>query len=126
MVDLDEKRLEKLLYNLISNGIKYSDLNKTDPFVLVKMMQDEHFYQISVSDNGEGIEEKHHLNIFDMFYRASVKKNGTGLGLYLCKEIVLKLEGELTLQSQKGKGSEFIIKLPKIKFQKNEVFFDRR
>ena len=116
MVDLDEKRLEKLLYNLISNGIKYSDASKVDPFVLVTMMQDDNFYQITVSDNGEGIEERHHKNIFDMFYRASVKKNGTGLGLYLCKEIVSKMKGELTLKSQRGVGSEFFIKLPKTKY----------
>jgi signal transduction histidine kinase len=60
-------------------------------------------------DNGEGIEEVHQERIFEMFYRASNTAPGTGLGLYICKEILNNIGGTITLDSVAGEGSVFTI-----------------
>ena len=62
-----------------------------------------------MEDNGEGIEEIHRERIFDMFYRASNSAPGTGLGLYICKEILNNIGGTITLDSVSGEGSVFTI-----------------
>jgi signal transduction histidine kinase len=67
---------------------------------------------MTVSDNGEGISEKNLGRIFEMFYRASNSSAGTGLGLYICKEIATKLGGEITISSVLGEGTQTLITLP--------------
>ena len=112
-VNLDLKRIEKLLYNLISNGIKYKDSAKEQPFVHVHLHRSDTDYIIEVEDNGEGISPENQKRVFDMFYRASVSASGTGLGLYLCKELVSKMNGEILLDSEAGKGTKITVTLPR-------------
>jgi len=64
-------------------------------------------YVISISDNGIGIEKQYQPNVFNMFYRASDKSKGSGLGLYIVKETIQKMNGAITLVSEFAKGSEF-------------------
>lgn len=109
----DKKRIEKVLYNLISNGIKYSNPQASESFVKVKIIDGHDFFTIEVLDNGEGIKEEDQAKVFNMFYRASVSSSGTGLGLYLCQELVNKMKGNITLQSQKGYGTQIKVTLPK-------------
>jgi signal transduction histidine kinase len=66
-----------------------------------------------VEDNGVGIKPDHHEKIFDMFYRASENSKGSGLGLYIAREAVKKLGGQITVESELGKGTRFRIILPK-------------
>ena len=67
---------------------------------------------IIVEDNGEGIPPQKIEKIFDMFYRASRNSNGSGLGLYIVKEIVNKLGGTIDVESEVNKGTKFIVKIP--------------
>jgi len=64
-----------------------------------------------VADNGEGIEKRHHDKIFDMFYRASERSQGTGLGLYIVKETLARIGGSVELHSKPGTGTTFKITL---------------
>jgi signal transduction histidine kinase len=102
--------INTILQNLIENAIKYSRLN--DPFVKISVYQTNGFVQISVDDNGLGIDEAHQAKIFDMFYRASERAKGSGLGLYILKRAVERLNGTITLKSKPMEGSTFIVTLP--------------
>ena len=68
--------------------------------------------KINIEDNGLGIAEEHKSKIFEMFYRASEKSQGSGLGLYIVKETLVKLKGSIQLDSNLGQGSRFTIRLP--------------
>jgi signal transduction histidine kinase len=69
-------------------------------------------FQLIIEDNGEGIRKDLQEKIFDMFYRASENSKGSGLGLYIVKEMVEKMGGTIKVSSEWGKGSQFIIDLP--------------
>ena len=113
IVEMDKSRVEILLKNLISNGIKYRRRATEGSFVKVAVRSVEDDYHIIVSDNGEGISEENKQKVFEMFYRASSASSGTGLGLYICKDIVEKMKGTLHLNSQSGVGTEISLILPK-------------
>jgi signal transduction histidine kinase len=102
--------INTILQNLIENAIKYSKTNK--PFVKISVHQKIDFIQISVEDNGQGIDEIHQAKIFDMFYRASERTKGSGLGLYILKRAVERLNGTIELKSIPLEGSTFIVTLP--------------
>lgn len=108
----DKSLINNILHNVIINAIKYSDRNKTNPFVKIasKVINDK--VELIIEDNGEGIAEELQKNIFDMFFRGNTKSSGTGLGLYIVKNAVEKLGGEIELISKEGKGSKFTIILP--------------
>lgn len=103
----NQNYLSVVLKNLIENGIKYNDKVKKEIVVSGKLKDDK--YEISVSDNGIGIDEQYFDHIFNMFERLHNRKDydGTGLGLSICKKIVNQLGGEISLTSKKGKGSTF-------------------
>ena len=65
-----------------------------------------------ISDNGEGIRESYIEKIFDMFYRASNTSSGSGLGLYICREVLKKLNGTISVKSEEGKGTSFTVMVP--------------
>lgn len=108
----DKNRISIVLNNLISNGIRYCDTRSNQPFVEVNL----HFRGkeacIVVKDNGIGIDKGMHDRIFEMFYRGSEKSTGSGLGLYIAKEAVNRLNGRITVQSERDKGSIFSVYLP--------------
>lgn len=109
----DKYRLSTLLKNIIGNAVKYRKTGINDSYVHFKMAETDQKIIISVEDNGEGIAEENIGKIFKMFYRGSNTGIGTGLGLYICKEIVDKLGGSLEVVSKFGEGSKFMITLPK-------------
>lgn len=102
--------INTILQNLIENAIKYSKPN--DPFVKISVHQKSDFIQISVADNGIGIDESHQAKIFDMFFRASERTKGSGLGLYILKRAVERLNGTIELKSKPQEGSTFVVTLP--------------
>jgi signal transduction histidine kinase/ligand-binding sensor domain-containing protein len=110
----DVKRLEIVLFNLISNAIKYHNTNQASPLISIRVSHTSDRCLIDVEDNGWGIDKQHQENIFKMFYRADEKSTGSGLGLFIAKEAVEKLKGNLTVQSTPGKGSVFRINIPSI------------
>ncbi len=112
MITTDKTRLKIVLSNLIGNAIKYSDLKKNYPSVILKAEVNEAIATISIIDNGIGIDKAQQPKIFDMFYRASESSKGSGLGLYIVKESLDKLHGEIRVESEIGIGSTFNIYLP--------------
>ncbi|WP_456462281.1 PAS domain-containing sensor histidine kinase [Reichenbachiella sp.] len=110
----DKRRIEVILANLISNAIKYQDLNKSSQNIEISITESKELNQISivVEDNGVGIEERSQDKIFDMFYRASDRSKGAGLGLYIIKETVEKMNGSIELLSKEGKFTKFTVALP--------------
>lgn len=111
-VATDGGRLSILINNLLTNAIKYHDLTKPSPFVDVIFENSETELGLTIRDNGRGIEVKHHDKIFNMFYRASKNSEGSGLGLYIVKEMVEKLNGTIEWKSTYGQGTEFKIRIP--------------
>lgn len=111
----DKQRITIILYNLISNAIKYYDKNKSDSYIRILISEDaKNQVSIVVEDNGIGIGEEHHKRIFEMFYRATNQVKGTGLGLSIVKGAIEKLGGNITLASDVGKGCKFTIKFPNL------------
>lgn len=99
--------------NLIQNGLKYNQNQEPTVEIWAKNGADK--LQIYVHDNGIGIESQYHDQVFDFFKRlhSSSEYEGTGLGLALCKRIIESYEGTIWLESKLGKGSTFIVELPK-------------
>ena len=108
----DPKRLKIILSNLISNSVKYHNYKQEKPFIEVKSYRINGEVFIGVKDNGQGIKPEFLNNIFDMFYRASDSSEGSGLGLYIVKDTVAKINGKLNVESTYGKGSVFTLSLP--------------
>ena len=108
----DKGRLRVIFNNLLSNAIKYHDIDKKEPAIKIKAKQGKRYLQIDFIDNGQGIASENLDQIFNMFYRASESSEGSGLGLYIAKEMTEKLEGKLLVESHLGEGSKFTLKLP--------------
>lgn len=102
--------LNAIIQNLIENAIKYS--RQESPYVHITIKEELGWIVIGVEDNGQGIPHEYQTKIFEMFYRASQQVNGTGLGLYILKRSVDRLNGKIEIQSDLGMGSRFTIKLP--------------
>lgn len=108
----DSSRLRVILNNLLSNSIKYADRNKAELVITITASGSFNSFTFSVEDNGDGIAEDHQDKIFNMFYRASEKASGSGLGLYIVKETLEKMNGTISHQSTLGKGSLFTVTIP--------------
>jgi signal transduction histidine kinase len=102
--------LNTILQNLVENAIKYA--RNDSPFVKIEIFQNEKDVMLVVEDNGHGIPKEHQSKIFEMFYRASHNVNGTGLGLYILKRSLDKLNGTIDIKSEVGVGSTFTVVLP--------------
>ncbi len=98
-----------ILQNLIENSIKYIRQDAKKPYVLVQVYTKDDFLYIKVKDNGQGISEQHQEKIYDMFFRANDKADGSGLGLYILKRAVERLHGSVMLKSKPGKGASFTV-----------------
>ncbi|MBT3935202.1 MAG: HAMP domain-containing histidine kinase [Bacteroidetes bacterium] len=105
--------LEKVLVNIISNGIRY---NKESGKLIVKLQRDNRLILISITDEGIGISASDIPKIYEEFFRSSEAKQtakiGTGLGLAIVKRFVGKLNGHISVTSELGAGTTFVIKLP--------------
>lgn len=107
----DAFRIRTILNNLISNALKYSKAD-SESFVNIHILINDEQCQLSLSDNGEGIDPKNLEAIFKLFFRASTKSQGNGIGLYIIKEMVHFLKGTIDVTSEKGKGTTFTLVLP--------------
>ena len=112
IIQADYNQMKIILGNLISNAVKYHDLTKHSPFIAVSCKRGKGACTIMVEDNGQGIAPENHQRIFEMFFRASIGTEGTGLGLYIVREAVNKLKGEVMVASTLGEGSVFTVTIP--------------
>jgi signal transduction histidine kinase len=110
----DRMHITSVIYNLIDNALKYS---KGSPNINIELASISNELQLSVSDNGIGIASDYSDKIFDKFFRVPSGDHhnikGYGLGLSYVAEVVRKHHGTINLETELGKGSRFIIKLPK-------------
>ncbi|MEQ8238137.1 MAG: two-component regulator propeller domain-containing protein, partial [Cyclobacteriaceae bacterium] len=108
----DRDKLEKVLYNLISNAFKYTPAHGE---ISVHLSQINGIVKVIVTDNGEGISKDHAERIFDRYYEIPKKKlagkykQGSGIGLAIAKNLMDLHKGELSVSSEEGKGSSFIM-----------------
>ncbi|MDP5061606.1 MAG: PAS domain-containing sensor histidine kinase, partial [Maribacter sp.] len=108
----DSKRISVLLNNFISNAIKYHDLDKESPSIWINVKTNNKEATIVIKDNGVGMAEDQLERIFEMFYRVSSKVMGSGIGLFIVKEVITKLKGTIEATSNIGEGSTFTIRIP--------------
>lgn len=103
--------LEDVLYNLISNAIKYGGENRS---IIINLWHEDQFVRFSVTDNGFGIPDEYLDKIFEKFFRIESynKEKGTGLGLSYTREIVRKHSGEITVESNSTFGTRFTVSIP--------------
>ncbi len=110
----DKKLLKNILYNLITNAIKYSPEEKN---IDIRVNVEESIFEIEIQDQGIGIPEDEQAQLFERFFRAKNATNiqGTGLGLSIVKKYVELLKGSIAFTSEYGKGSIFRLTIPNIK-----------
>lgn len=111
----DKERTCQVLSNLLTNAIKYSPSGDK---IIIRLTEQENQIHCSVQDFGLGIAAEKQARIFDRFYRVSGERNnvisGFGLGLYICSQIIRRLNGKIGLSSIPGEGSVFYFSVPKI------------
>ena len=109
----DYQKIQQILYNLVSNAIKYSPENDE---VEISISTDDEIYKITVHDNGIGIDKKYHGKIFAKFVQLdsayTKKESSTGLGLTITKELVELHGGKISVISEINNGSTFIVEIP--------------
>lgn len=110
----DPYRLQRILMNLISNAIKFTHQGSID--LSVSLVEHKRILRFIIKDSGIGIDEKHQDFIYERFTKSTPSNKGfykgLGTGLWIVKEFVQELNGEIHLKSQLGKGSTFTILLP--------------
>lgn len=118
----DKHRLLIVLNNLYSNAIKYHIPHHPEAFIQVNVWVNENILFFQVKDNGMGMNKEVQNRIFDMFFRGSETSSGSGLGLYIVKEVVSKMNGNITVDSKPGEGSTFTVSWPvKVLKEKEKV-----
>ena len=110
----DEMRIEQVIVNFLTNAIKYSPGTGE---IQIKVVAEPDRIYVGVKDFGIGMTEEHYKNVFDKYYRVeetSLRFQGLGMGLFICKQIIERHGGEIGVISKPGAGSEFYFYLPTI------------
>ena len=110
----DMKQMDKVLFNLLSNAFKYT-MNQGE--ISIRVKDENGTIHIEIADTGVGISKEDTRHLFNRFYQGNNQQGqehspGTGIGLALTKQIVEKYHGQVTVESEEGKGSTFILQLP--------------
>jgi signal transduction histidine kinase len=109
-VQADRVRVEQVIYNLLTNAIKYS---RPETRIRIGAFQSAHFAQVFIADRGQGIPADQISRVFDRYFRVdSRRSSGLGLGLDIVKQIVQQHGGTVGVRSQEGRGSIFRFSLP--------------
>ncbi len=110
---MDEQRLRQVVLNLLDNAAKYGG---TEPQIVLSLVVSDEIAEVRVRDGGSGIPYEDQRHIFERFFRsqkpATGTKKGFGIGLYVTKQIVDRMGGELSFVSDEGRGTEFTLRLP--------------
>jgi len=113
----DRWRLKVILNNVISNAIRYR--NGRDPVIRINVDVTEKGAELCIEDNGKGIAKEHLKHVCRMFYRATDDGAGSGLGLYIVKEAIDKLNGSITIDSVEGTGTTVQLLIPEVGVHSN-------
>lgn len=105
-------RIKTILTNLISNSLKYLDSSKEKSFLKLNVLVNEKEAIFRIQDNGIGIEQQYLKKIFDQFFRATVHSYGNGIGLFIVKDTIERLNGRINVTSTFGKGTTFEVTIP--------------
>ena len=109
-ITFSRRKIRSIIYNLINNAIKFKS-SERQPKIVVTTNKENEFMVISVKDNGIGIDESKLDAIFSKYYRSENAIEGSGIGLYLVKELVCNAGGKILVKSQLDKGTEFQVYL---------------
>lgn len=109
-INTDKYKLSQAIYNILTNAYKYTDIGGK---VIITCKAMATSIQITIEDNGPGIKKEEQAKIFDAYYRSSsfTDKEGEGIGLYVAKENIMKINGTLKVESELNEGSKFIISI---------------
>lgn len=122
IVRFDYLKLERAILNLISNAIKFNTENES---VIVSITHNSNFVNISIRDYGVGIPRERLEQIFNTFYNVEERltkiSEGSGVGLCLSKHLIEIHNGKLTVNSELDKGTDFIISIPNVHYNDNEI-----
>lgn len=111
-VDGDSLRLKQVLINLLSNAIKYTDKGHVDLSAELEENGDDLLLKVTVKDTGTGIPKSKQAKLFSPYYQAGGHRPGTGLGLYLCRQLIKLQRGEIALESEEGQGCSVRFSIP--------------
>jgi signal transduction histidine kinase len=117
----DVRRLKVIVNNLLSNALHYYDKEKAQPYLNIRAEIIGNDFVIIFQDNGIGIHSDHLDRVFEMFYRATDQNTGSGLGLYIVKDAIDKLNGVIKLDSVFYKGTTIQMHIPKSDILNNET-----
>ena len=125
---VDPQRIRQILFNLIGNAVKFTEAGEIRLTIRFDKTEDNHDQEgtgklvISVSDTGCGISAENQKMLMQPFVQVQgpSSKKGTGLGLFICRQLASRMGGELTLSSELGKGTTFTVTLPKVGFSMKE------
>jgi signal transduction histidine kinase len=109
---VDAFRMSVILNNLISNAVKYQKPEEPNPVVRLVVDVNENEANILIEDNGVGIIDDHLNSIFQMFFRSNFSVTGLGIGLYIVKEALTRIGGEIAVDSTYGLGTRFKLRVP--------------
>lgn len=110
----DSFRLKQIMVNLLSNAIKYTNTGGITVNAKLSRVKQQSRLEVSIIDTGMGISQEQQTNLFSKYYQTNSAKGktGTGLGLYICKQMVELQKGEISVKSQAGTGSTFQFYIP--------------
>ena len=107
----DRLELKRLITNLVGNSLKFTDVGKIS-IELRPSLPDFPTVTVAICDTGTGIPQSDLANLFERFRRGNHKRSNSGLGLYLCTQIVEAHSGKISVTSKVGEGSTFSVELP--------------
>ena len=111
----DERRIKSIIHNIMSNSVKYADSSKDQSWLQIKVIIDMNRCVMTFTDNGQGISPDNQSKVFDMFFRGTAQRSGSGLGLYIVKEMTERIGGKVSLESTLGIGTSFQLELPNLR-----------
>ena len=111
----DERRIKSIIHNIMSNSVKYADSTKEQCLLQVSVHVDDERCLLTFTDNGQGISPENQAKVFEMFYRATAQRSGSGLGLYIVKEMTERIGGKVSLQSTPHVGTTVTIDVPNLR-----------
>ncbi len=110
----DESRIRIIINNILLNAIKFHEEDSNSKEINIRVFSTHEKSIVEVEDNGIGIDPEHHEKIFEMFFRGVHKNAGSGVGLYVAKEALKRINGSVRVESTPGKGSKFIVQIPNL------------
>jgi signal transduction histidine kinase len=116
----DSFRLKQIIVNLVSNAIKYTETGNVKIKATLKLADSKGGLKVDIIDTGAGISPEQQVSLFSKYYQTNSAKGntGTGLGLYICKQLIELQKGSINVKSDAGKGSTFSFEIP---YQKYEI-----